>query len=110
MIDSKYMLQMFVDNFHQMLCVLWLESNVPTKAIKLRDFPGSCAATFQCWKNIPCLGVNDESDDEDDVDDGEGDEGVVEGGLHLRPHQDQDGSEIAQDANNANQGHQHLGE
>ena len=34
----------------------------------------------------------------------------MEGGLHLRPHQDQDGSEVAQDANNANQGHQHLGE
>ena len=54
------------------------------------------------------LGVHDESDDEDDVNDGEGDEGVVEGGLHLGPHQDQDRTQVAHHTYHPYYGHQHL--
>ena len=54
------------------------------------------------------LGVHDKSDDEDDINDGESEEGVVEGGPHLRPHQDQDGSQVAQHSHQTNHRHQHL--
>ena len=43
---------------------------------------------------VEALDVDEEGDDEEDVDDGEGDEGVVEGGLHLRPEEDQDGRQV----------------
>ena len=54
------------------------------------------------------LGVHDESDDEDDVNDGEGDEGVVEGRLHLGPHQDQNRTKVAHNTHHAHHRHQHL--
>ena len=60
--------------------------------------------SFLTWTLIH-LRVHDESDNEDDVDDGEGEEGVVEGGPHLRPHQDQDRSKVAEHTHHTNHRH-----
>ena len=43
---------------------------------------------------VIALDVNEEGDDEKDVNDGEGDEGVVEGGLHLGAEEDEDRRQV----------------
>ena len=53
--------------------------------------------------------VNDEEADEEEVDDGEGKDALVEVGPHLGHEDDDDGAEIAEDAEDANCRNPNLG-
>ena len=47
---------------------------------------------------VEALDVDEEGDDEEDVNDSEGDEGVVEGGLHLGAEEDEDCRQVSHHA------------
>ena len=69
----------------------------------------SCSEHLVLDVEVEALDVNEEGDDEEDVDNGKGDEGVVEGGLHLGTEEDQDGGEVPDHPNDRHHRHAHLG-